>query len=495
MKESMATGHDWYWKAVKYDESTYGATTKKSEKSLLASVKAGDEIPLNSEIGDIIKKEANYSPKTGEYYIFADWNSPIKITKDHDFYEDGPQYESRSKSETPTIKYVPYTTPVLKKSFLTAFTPVTSTNVSSSLTDQSTSIETSLEHFRTTRKTNTNNQRFVNENVTYYVHNPDGSARAVTVTAIVVTESCEIDVTKIPTIDGKNERQNGTVRIFVDPTKNGYDDSKPMGIIIKAANLDGRKIEIITNNTCQWDTATKKYVVNAVNQTDPTKTEVAGRKEVEIFLQPGFVLSSGSFSVISSGLYSELSAAKTNGLNIISNPDYPITKDKDGKIVNNAAWWKTGPGGYPAADKYKYELVPNAVVLGQKDAIYEFKIQPFFNTEILMPQSEIHFNNATSANSAFKYTVHYREFSGAKEQVGTVTGGQNDIFNIGTAMVRELDLGQAFVGSIYIGDTGRSPAIYKKDWKDNNTQDEKVDEKTNPGNGKDYVSNDHLGAN
>ena len=407
----------------------------------------------------------------------------MTVTQDH--------VESHTEQiSTPTkaTYYVPYCEPHLtnNKGFIPYFRPTTTDQASANVMLDSRYSYTKVADFRTKFSTDSvqypANATLPKRNVTINYHDETGAAKTQTLNnAYIINTNCEIDLSKY----------NNSV-IYIDPTKGGHTDSTtPLAIVIKGTSTSNFDIQIITNNTAQFvsdDGSSYNMRANKVERT-PVNIEYAGRREIFIFMEKGYQdLGSYGFAVYPSGLYGQLNVKKD--LDIIGNPQYPGQKDNSGNWVLNSDWWDATK--IPAADKYKYECVPNALVFGEAGATYDSQQGFFFGAEVLMPSSTLKTNNAKGYRGTSFTGLKYRETYDSAPQTGkTLNGGQN-MSTIGSICVSDVKAGDNDFAVMFLGDKYRSPST--STWDSNPSAVKNSSKAPNQDNGNDYFNNQYQGA-
>lgn len=301
--------------------------------------------------------------------------------------------------------------------------------------------------------------------VDFMSHDKNGGAKAFTLTnPYLITDSCEIDCSKL----------QANQPIFVDPTSKNHTASNPLYIFLKGSYQDANLLQIVVNNTGKY---------SAGNYTTYQGYDVlgscAGHGEIIIMLEDTF--KSTALGVISTGAYAQFNSGNSvtgkdnnrGDFDAVSSPIYP----------SSTQW----AGITDPKDKYKYELVSNAVVFGQQGKTYKFNHFGFFNAEVVMPDSIIECDTTT-----YKAKAVYREFN----ESTPYSPSQEYVVNcLGTMFCKQF-IGANMSECIYLADqyhgtTTITPVYSAVD--STNTDGKKADPNTvNNGNN---LTNHYVGAN
>ena len=323
------------------------------------------------------------------------------------------------------------------------------------------------------------------KNVTYFYAVDDTDVLGYkTEDVYFINESCTINVDNL----------SGT--IIIDETSAGA----PLGIVLEGEFSNDLKI--LTNNTAKYTTdgnvlsvygPTDYEQTITVNGTDTTvkgNGAYAGRTEVLFFLKSGFGTAEKDTTnnmnlIISTGMYD---AATKKVFDIVSNPVYP---GKDAYADLNGA----GDG-----EMWKFMLVPNSVMFGQVNTNYALA-NIFVSSVMLMSSSTVSRGGMYYAIASGN--IKYREEHSSIAYVGTFTD-QN-----GNASSKNfMCAGMMLVSSVgvknlpmvaYIGDANRPGSSNTNPGKEydpaaTSSDDQGATNDPNASDGKDYFSNDHLGA-
>ena len=319
-------------------------------------------------------------------------------------------------------------------------------------------------------------------------HDADGNVVNSTINdAYVITDSCVIDMTSIP--------MNNTRTIFIDPVANGYGENMAKGplVVVLSGKRDNTKVDIVINNTVNYNAKTgadqtdysfvdkneggvySNPSYGTIEENTPgEKGRFAGRRDVIIFLEAcEGDKANNLFSVICSGAYAQY---KAKTFDVVSNPLYPDGTEKN--IWNNLS----------KKDKYKFELVPNVVVFGQKDTTYSFQNGVFMNAEVLMPTSTFHSASGDALTQLSKVT--YRELTESVPYTHTKSTYTNCV---GTMYVKDYVASNVPL-SVYIGDAGRTSVPEVPPTWEEITKDEDAYGKEQSYHDGDYFDNNYQGA-
>ena len=272
-----------------------------------------------------------------------------------------------------------------------------------------------------------------------------------------------------PKLNVKYVNENCTLNavggtVLIDPSTRA-NKNEPLYIYLTNSMAQKKDTTIYINNTASYATGKtpddngKNGPTPYYNEKTPATSTVASHGEVYIFLEPGVNLA--GVKLLTTGMYQQ----QIDGtLYIVQNPIYPSNSN----FINSAANYK-----------FAYELVPNAIILGQKDTTYQNFAEGFFwNAEILMPTARLKYGTPNFVNP----TIYYRE----EWNSGTTTATNNYVMGVGAAIVDGADAGDPKATIAYIGDRNRSEEE-KKEY-GNNSSDLGADNK-------DYLKNDHQGNN
>ena len=281
------------------------------------------------------------------------------------------------------------------------------------------------------------------DNVRILFHDYSGEPQHMDLTAKYVSQSCTLDISA-----------GGTV--LIDPSV------RPNKEIPLYIYLTGSKegVDILINNTASYatglDSPTAYY-----DEASPGSSIVANHGEVYIFFDTNVFLS--KCRIMTTGLYGKMGGTYNGVINMVQNPIYPTDPNF---------------GSVDAAYKFAYEIVPNALILGQKGNDYTGFTNGFFwNAEILMPTSALTYGTGNFVCP----DVNYRE----EWNSGTFTATTNYLVGVGASMIDSTHLNDNWASIAYIGDKNRK-VIETIDY-GNNSSDLGADNK-------DYLHNNYQGA-
>lgn len=317
-------------------------------------------------------------------------------------------------------------------------------------------------------------------NVTFSSRNKSGVNSNIAVNnAYVISKSCELDLSAFgkdnagvskSTDTGPNS-ETDTVTIFIDPTQNvGADGTQQQMYVALKGVPQNTYLNIIVNNNMTYADKSSAGVVNYTNGTANSTMatpKVAGRADVAFFFENGFGTNKHFILTTTGAFYQTLA----RDIDLISNPLYP---GQTGWTNNNA-------------DSFKYELVPNILVYGQKGVTYTFQNGVFLNAEVLMPDS---IYNTPSGDARSKAAISYREVQASVPYVQSAS--DKNLACMGTLIVQDF-LAQNVPECAYIGDTGRGGAS-TTNYNDVSSNGDKSNNRKTVSDG-DFFSNDHQGAN
>lgn len=326
--------------------------------------------------------------------------------------------------------------------------------------------------------------------VSFVSHDADGGEENVKLDShtYVVTKNCEINI-------GGNEN-NTNYYLFIDPTAENHNSDNPLAVVIggEFANSD---MTIVVNNSGTYAGSGSgrdysQFTSYAKSAESGGTVTFAGRSDVVIFLRDN-IYASQNFRLTTTGCYSQMVSGVYN---VVSNPVYPGVKQDDGTYALNADW-----KNLKDEFKYKFEMIPNVVVYGQKGCNYNTShVDPWsgqrgpaflngatFNAEVIMPESI--YGSPAGNQKMYAKSITYREFN---ESV-PYTYPSNDklIMTLGTLYTKDLEVKNVPL-CVYLGDLGRpgSPPTFELEFSGVGADG------TNAGNisfknKNDYFSNDH----
>lgn len=405
----------------------------------------------------------------------------------------GHEWRVTQKASDAATKWVPYTVPKAASAVVESLDPdsVMLNNNNSFIpmlqTSQGSPIAAN-EYFNTVGDftsgancTPVNIQNIPTKNVTFISHSANGTAVTTTLDAIpVVTSNCEIDLAN----------NNKAYNLFVDPSQS----SEQIRIVLKGSFMNN-PLNIIVNNNCMYNTG-----VGGADYSNPTTyadsshntgtPRFAGRSDVLIFFDSSIYANKG-LNIMTTGAYQQL--MKDHTYDIISNPLYPGAMDANGNLVLNGAW----DALYPGADAFKFELIPNIVIYGEKDFNYNGSFQNGFvaNAEFIAPDSDfgsaISEPNVTSLEyREFTESVKYNPYANANN-----TPNSSGIMTMGSMIVRDLKGYTNLPICVYLGDLNRpsittidEPTVHA------NTGTQSYNGSATAGSRNDRFGKDHQGA-
>lgn len=279
------------------------------------------------------------------------------------------------------------------------------------------------------------------KNVTFISHSANGTAVPTTLNSVpVVTSNTDIDLTC----------NDVDYTIFVDPPQR----NSQIRIVLRGRFMN-RALNIIVNNNCSYESGGggadySKPTTYADSSHSTGNPSFAGRSNVLIFFDSSIYVNKG-LNIMTTGAYQQL--MKDHTYDIISNPLYPGTMDANGNLVLNGEW----DALYPGADAFKFELIPNIVIYGEKDFNYNGSFQNGFvaNAEFIAPDSD--FGSAISEPNVT--SLEYREFTeSVKYNPYANTNNKpnsSGIMTMGTMLVRDLKGYTNLPICVYLGDLNR----------------------------------------
>ena len=528
IKESQAAGHVWKWKKFTETRSAGTVTTQvETTPEFYHEFKAGSYDSSSPEY-NLIQQYGK-----GQWWTwpgdFGDGYHAVWTNGQVEWEESGGVRIVKNNTTLNRAKYekveteveagtslrccVPYTTATKNSSFIKHYEPadpglshdkivLDTTNYYdsySALTDSTAYPEAANE--LTLKKAD----------ATVYYHDDQGTAKTDTVNAYIVNQSGTIKLSNY---------QNET--LYIDPKSKARGSTKPL-VLVFEGDPNGGQIKppnrIIINNTAtsgefnEDETAyTGKRYDATTTPTDKGVNPYAGRQEVLIFFKKGLqteCADSAKMEIFSSGTYGMFSANPSMDrdnptFDVISNPQYPgyweefedeTTGTKDKRWVSNSVWrsWLPNSNAHHK-DLYKYEYMPNTIILGEAGAEYNFGFVPIMNAEILMPKSDYY---CGTTNKNYDTIPWYREEYNSVPRVGKETNsGDGDhcyIAVIGTVCARNLDLTQNWSSILYIGDANRT--VTNNEYIDVPSEDLHDSKAPNASDGNDFFNNNYLGAN
>lgn len=377
------------------------------------------------------------------------------------------------------ITYVPYTKPVTENSFIKHFEPIVDETALKTMIDPKYFIDSITEFTSdmTGAPTYENKQQGTHADVTVvyhkndqnYANEKDAVATKTLKNAMIITDSCTIDVSN-----------DGNIPVFIDPYAKSHTDSSPLKVVLKGNNARGN---IIINNTAIYSGS--NY---GAYSTLASTGNYASRRQVYIFFADGFEANaSPGFRIFMSGtygysgepdVYPSANGGQTSpgNYNVVSNPIYP-----------NSTLWDDLDGSV----KYAYELVPNTVIFAERNANIKFNNAGFLNAEILMPTSYMSHPNASLYSAKIDYKEEYYSLSYNTSQTAQGDNGLPCI-GIGSVLCKGITTGSNTSCMVYIGDThrggGEASIVYEPEG-GNNPNTAKLG-----GDNQDFFNNDHMGA-
>ena len=308
----------------------------------------------------------------------------------------------------------------------------------------------------------------------------------------IIQEDCIIDLAKFgkdltEDIPGGGLRRiaksdnNNTVTIFIDPYQKDLVKNGAMKIAFMGS-VSSTNIRVIVNNNANYTMKDAGNNVDFEQYAEKPNDGYAGRADCLLFFNGDVNVQGGDSYFGTTGAYQQVLA--DHDLDVVSNPIYP----------NDAKWSALG-----ADEKYKYQLVPNLIIYGQKDATIKFEKIPFLNAAVIMPDSTI----ATQASTTDKdkFYVYYREDLSCDrfDMRAHLSNDHNkmlDLNTLGSLYVGEFQA-QNLPTTIYIGDTNRPGEVINEEPESNFTRNSTSDDSSQNRRvtkDRDYLENDHQGA-
>ena len=291
-----------------------------------------------------------------------------------------------------------------------------------------------------------------------YHSNNENESELILPNATLVSESCVLNVASGATVVlDPSQRPNKNVPLYIYLTGGGSCD-------------------IIVNNTANYALGAMEPVAY-FDEATRKATTLAAHGEVCIFLDPAF--NCDKVTIMTSGMYGRLAGApgenKTGDLYIVQNPIYP----GDPNFGKNTAELVDNVRVYDKKFTFAYELVPNAILMGQKGATYFGTNGFFWNAEVIMPTARLGAGTSNFCNAR----PYYREEWDSLTRVGEAS---TYLIGVGGSMTDSITLNDKYGSLAYIGDSHRktiSTITYG-----NNSSDLGADNK-------DYLHNNYQGAN
>lgn len=497
VKESIAAGHVWKTKEMTGYYNPKSDETKTETETVVTPIyDTRVEVMSNTDFqtlsghniwgGAYIDGDTTYTP-SNQRWDGAYNDNVADVTISRKTGEETTEYtktvRTRKVEGTEVLKTmkVPYTTPKLSNNwFIKKFNVVNPNTASSAVLTSGADYYNTLAGFTTTfTGAATKFSGGATSNFMFYYEGDkrvDGGSTDLG-DVIVINEDCEINLKEY----NETYDQNKLKTIFIDPTAKkaartttdaeGKQQVKPLAVVF-SGSISNCNIQVIVNNSCSYDGA--GYGEANCTAYDLTNKKYAARDEVYIFFKNGFGAAAQPLRIYTSGAFDQV---KNKTFDVISNPIYP-TNSKFSAV--------------PVADQYKYQLVPNFYVFGEKDATYTFSNAFFINGEVLLADSKVSISDVTLTKTS---SVSYRE-----EYNTTAYGGEGQshaIACLGTMMVKDL-LGTNNPVTIYIGDGHRAGTRTKTEttYSDPVSSNSTGSSVKNPlvDDGKDYFNNDHMGA-
>lgn len=301
--------------------------------------------------------------------------------------------------------------------------------------------------------------------------------------AYIIKNSMVLDLTSITsarqstTAQGASEPFSGCTNIFVDPPINGT-----IILILDGKMAGDHNLNIVVNNTVEYKNNqyanvayTDAYVEQAMQ---PGKASTkAGRENVAIFFNDNCTYIN-KLTVITTGM----AVQYLNGsLDVIGNPYYYDTnKDAIDKYIADK--------DYTSA--FACELVPNVRCYAAGSDLISFTNNLFMNAELLIPNKGMKTGTSTISSN-----MSYREYPFSTPYS---SGGKESILTIGSFVSKSVEIGDAKMCSVFIGDAyrngGTPPADPTYKFEDPTESDSADATKDKGVGGQNYFSNQFQGA-
>lgn len=359
------------------------------------------------------------------------------------------------------------TTNTAPNAFMQPFEPITPSTAAAKVSKQSGMNIDTYETFKNahtaveTNKYDSGNIGNTSKSITMvYPQDGEDALKADTQTVYYINKDCTINLNGV----------RGT--IFIDPTEYHLDNTKPSLAIAFEGVLEGGT-KIVVNNTAVYDvngTLTSVFGPATASVAGVSGNgKYAGRQEVVMFLKSTFNSASTDPRnyMTTTGLYDAM--INKDSYNVVANPYYP---------------GQTEYASLSDGEQWKFMYIPNNVIFGEKGC--EFSYQSMITTgAIMMPNSDVAYSGSRNKVG----TVMYRE----EHSSSTYTATNHALATIGTLVCADFK-GSNWPMTIYLGDLHRPNGSTPSTPEQNSTTGSD-DRKPNSGDGKDYLNNDHMGAN
>lgn len=351
--------------------------------------------PFESRLDEVCERYYRWDIKSTDRSVVAKAIGEVYAATDRRIYESqcaGHNWgiEEIVEASTQTLYYVPYTTPtnpengvVTKPIFKIDIVPGTGADNEVRLGDIA-YYDNAAAFLKTVERIegaplkvyDKNNLPHLKQQTTCYAHDINGNEAnfQIGTNSYYITHSCVLDMREM--------KPGGENFIFVDPSVEGYHDGAPLVVFLRGKPMD-ELVNILVNNTA-------KYTLNSATGTPYVSMNgYAGRGEVIFMFEESFAGTQAvdKLSIVCTGLWPQY---KANRVSVVSSPTYP------------------GTAGYDSLGddmKYKFELMPNVIIYGEKGVNYRFVNQLCLNATVIMPESTIQ-PDAQNGNTK----VYYREY-------------------------------------------------------------------------------------
>ncbi|MBP0988161.1 MAG: hypothetical protein J6S92_07765 [Oscillospiraceae bacterium] len=322
--------------------------------------------------------------------------------------------------------------------------------------------------------------------VTIHSHTADGTSKSYDLgTVPVVDDSCILDVTA----------NNQKTTVFVDPTQK-HDSDHPLCILLTGSFMNDYLTIVVNNNSVYTaNNSSPDYTkpqCYADLSASSDKPNFAGKTDVYIFFDTSLYCNK-NFVLTTTGAYQMMT--QDFNYDIISNPIYPGVLNADDTWSVNTTW-KNLYNSTNNKDAFKFELVPNVVIYGEKNFDYNGRFQNGFcaNAELIAPDSD--FGSAISEKNV--NTLDYREFTDSTKYnpYGNPWNKLNSqgIMTMGSMMIRDFKGYTNLPLCVFLGDLNRPGTTSSSEpTVTYSNQNHSSSGNATAGNSKDYFNNDHQG--
>lgn len=312
--------------------------------------------------------------------------------------------------------------------------------------------------------------------VVVYGHDANGTESRTTLSnAYVINQSCRIN------LEDNNGSLSASDVIFIDPTYANYNADDPLVVAIYCGGTCNNEPTIIINNTAEY---TGGYS-NPNPYADTTATHQrahASRQDVVIYFmggndtgndqntgEPATSLTLSKVKMMSSGAYKQIT---DKNVDFVQNVLYP-----------GDAGWKD----LAEKDKFKYELIPNNLILMLKGDM-TFSNDGYICGAVIAPTTNLNLAATTFDQITLSYRESYsssaQPFTRSFKFIGSIYAGSCTLPNL------PLTVFAGQIGTPTTTTTTDDETTYSDEFDPNRVKSESY--ALDPEGG--YFSNDHMGA-